>query len=218
MKYKLICFDLDGTLVDETKSVWESIRNAIEIDWKRSREGAKRYHSKEINYKEWAEIEMGLWKESSIGKGHFLKGIGHFKLMPGAKEALLHLKDKGYKLMILSGSISLVLDIVLPGWNELFDHVFINRIYFNEKGQIIGADWLPRERDNEGKAEEIKEFCLKEGIDLKEVVFVGDSDNDVSAMRLSGLGIAFNSQSEKLNQAADVIIGKKDVREILRYL
>ena len=38
------------------------------------------------------------------------------------------------------------------------------------------------------------------------------------AVKEAGLGIAFNCKEEKLKKAADIVIEKKDLREILKYI
>ena len=218
MKYRLVCFDLDGTLVDETKSVWESIHIFLDIDQERRRRAKEKYYAREITYQEWADHDMVMWSERKVKKEDFLKAISHLRLMEGARETLLELKKRGYKLVLLSGSLSLVLDLLIPDYKEVFDHIYINHIFFDEDGNISGADWLGHQSDEEGKAEELKDVCRRFGIPLEQSVFVGDEKNDLGAMEIAGLGIAFNSISERLNQAADLIIEKKDVREILRHL
>ncbi len=42
--------------------------------------------------------------------------------------------------------------------------------------------------------------------------------NDIEIAKLAGFSIAFNSKSEELNEVSDVVIEKKDLREILEYL
>ena len=58
----------------------------------------------------------------------------------------------------------------------------------------------------------------KEGVELSECVFVGDNYNDMNAVKTAGLGISFNSHSKELDEVADIIIKKKDLREVLKYL
>lgn len=218
MKYRLVCFDLDGTLVDETKSIWQSIHTFLEIDEERRKRAMEKYYAKEITYQEWADHDMAMWAERNAKKEDFLKAISHLRLMEGTRETLHELKKRGYKLVLLSGSLSLVLDLLIPDYKEVFDHTYINHIFFDEDGNISGADWLGHPSDEEGKAEELREVCRRFGIPLGQSVFVGDEKNDLGAIELAGLGIAFNSQSEKLNHVADIIIEKKDVREILKHL
>ena len=70
----------------------------------------------------------------------------------------------------------------------------------------------------DGKALALKKIAERENISLSECVFVGDYLNDLKIIKEAGLGIAFNCNYEELKRAADVVIEKKDLREILRYI
>ena len=56
--------------------------------------------------------------------------------MEGAIETIETLKKAGLKLAIISGSINIILDILLPNYEEIFDDIFLSRLYFDEKGNI----------------------------------------------------------------------------------
>ena len=68
------------------------------------------------------------------------------------------------------------------------------------------------------KADALRQIAEREGISLKECVFIGDYLNDLKIIQEAGLGIAFNCKEEKLRKVADVVIDKKDLREILKYI
>ena len=74
------------------------------------------------------------------------------------------------------------------------------------------------EYDIDKKAEALEKIANREKIKLDECVFVGDYLNDLKAMQAAGLGIAFNSKEDKLKEVADVVIEKKDLREILPHI
>jgi len=138
------------------------------------------------------------------------------KLMNGAMETLRELKKNNLKLAIISGSMNILLEKFIPNYNEIFDDVFVSKIYFDEQGFINKIE--PTEFDMDKKADALSQIAQRENIELKECVFVGDYLNDLKAMQESGLGIAFNCKEEKLKAIADVVIEKKDLREILRYV
>src|SRR3989344_5720156 len=97
-----------------------------------------------------------------------------------------------------------------------FEDVFLSRIYFDENGKIAKVE--ATEFDIEKKADALKMIAKREKISLKECVFVGDYLNDIKVMQEAGLGIAFNCQHEEVKKAADVVIEKKDLREILPHI
>ena len=110
----------------------------------------------------------------------------------------------------------ILLEKFIPNYNEIFDDVFLSKIYFDENGFITKIE--PTEFDIEKKAEALKQIAERENIRLEECVFIGDYLNDMKVMQEAGLGIAFNCEHEELKKIADVVIEKKDLRGVLRYI
>ena len=92
--------------------------------------------------------------------------------------------------------------------------IIANRIIV--KNDIIaGYEWL---FEFNGKGNILEFFCRENNIDLKEVVCVGDNENDITMMKEVGLSIAFNTKSEELKQACDVVIEGKDLMQVLGHI
>ena len=217
MKYKLVAFDVDGTLVDELQYIWVLIHNEIGVDLGKVNEMTEKYYKKEISYKEWADHDIQLWVEKGVTKKELMDIINKLKLMNGAIETLEELKKKGYKLAVISGGLDIVLDYFIPDAEKIFDHILIDKLVFDEDGKLTGG-LVPEEFDDiENKADILEKLAKKEGVSLDECVFVGDSDNDVEVMKAAGLAIGFNP-TKKIEKISDVVIKKKDLREILKYL
>lgn len=216
MPYKLICFDLDGTLIDETIFVWQTIHDALKTDKEARKKAMDDFYSGRISYSEWARHDIRIWKREGANKKILLNAIKPLKLMKGAMETLRTLKKRKLKLAIVSGSIDIALKSVLPNYKEFFDDVYINKIIFEKNGKIKKI--IPTKYDIEHKGLALKEIAKKEKIKLKECVFIGDHHNDVNIAKIAGLSLAFNCKSDKLAQISDVLIKKKDLREILKYI
>lgn len=215
-KYKLVCFDLDGTLIDNVKFSWNIFHDYLKVDMERREAARNDFFNGKISYLQWAWHDISMWKEKGAKKQDFLKAIGHLSLMNGAMETLQELKKNNLKLAIISGSMNILLEKFIPNYNEFFDDVFLSKIYFDEEGNITKIE--PTEFDIEKKAEALKLIAKRESISLKECVFVGDYLNDIKVMEEAGLGIAFNCGHDELKKVADVVIDKKDLREVLRYI
>jgi len=218
MKYKLACFDVDGTLIDNITFSWQLFHDYFQTDKHRREDAKMKFYNRKISYKEWAEHDIGLWKEKNANKKDFFEAMekGGLKLMEGAMETLIELKKRKIKLAIISGSLNIMLEKFIPNYNEIFDDVFLSRIYFDENGDIARIE--ATEYDMEGKALALRKIAEREKIKLEECVFVGDYLNDKKIMEEAGLAIAFNCRFDELKNAADVVIDKKDLREILRHL
>ena len=215
-RYKLVCFDVDGTLIDNMTFSWQLFHDYFQTD-KHKREGARNaFLDGKITYLQWAEHDIGMWMHRGARKDDFFKAISKLKLMEGAIDTLKSLKKFGLKLAVISGSLDIILEKFIPDYKEFFDDVFISRLHFDDDGKLAGVD--ATEFDNEHKAIALKKIAVREKISLKECVFVGDYLNDLKAMQEAGLGIAFNCRHDDLKNAADVVIEKKDLREILKYI
>ena len=217
-KYKLVCFDVDGTLVDNIDYSWRLFHDFFQTD-KHKREDAKnKFFNGEISYLEWAEHDIGMWQELNSKKDDFFKAIENsdIKLMEGALEVLDKLKEKGMKLAIISGSLNVILEKLFPGYEDYFDYIYFSKIFFDESGNITKVD--ATEYDMDGKAEALKIICEKEGIELSECAFIGDHFNDVKICKEAGLGIAFNCKSDKLRKVCDVEIKGNNLSDMLKFV
>ena len=216
MGYKLVCFDVDGTLVDNVVYSWELFHDAFKVDMERRKKAKESFYNKEISYLEWAKHDIKMWCEKKATKQQFLDAIkkGRLKLMQGARETLGTLRSRGYKLAIISGSLNIILEALIPDYKDIFDDVFLSKLYFDEKGSISKVE--ATEYDMDGKAEALKMIARREKIPLEECVFIGDHHNDVKIAEIAGLSIAFDAKDEELRRKADVVIDKKDLREILK--
>ena len=87
---------------------------------------------------------------------------------------------------------------------------------FDENG--ILKDWKLLATDYKDKVKFVKYLAQLNKAGMKECAYVGDDVNDMAVFERVGLAIAFNSYKEKVRAAADVVIEKKDLREILPYL
>ena len=216
MKYKLVAFDVDGTLVDNVMYSWQLFHEAFGSDPIEREKAKKAYYNKEISYLQWAEHDINMWVKLGVKKQDFIAAMKNLRLMNGALETLHELKKRSLKLAIISGSINIILEQVLSDYQEIFDHVYISRIFFDRQGTI--KDVRATAYDMEHKATALKEICKKENISLQECVFIGDHHNDIMVAKEAGLSIGFNCNSDELRKVVDICIQKKDLREVLRYI
>ena len=217
-KYKLVCFDVDGTLVDNIEFSWQLFHNYFETDEKRRIKARNMYYSGEISYLEWANHDIGMWIEKKATKQQFFDALkkNNVQLMKGAMEAIAALKKAGVKLAIISGSLDIIMEYLMPAYNDVFDDVFFSHLIFDEKGVLKSAK--ATEYDMMKKADALKLIAKREGLELNECVFVGDHHNDIRIIQEAGLGICFDCKSDDLREVADIEIKKKDMREILKYI
>ncbi|MGB1905883.1 MAG: HAD-IB family phosphatase, partial [Spongiibacter sp.] len=99
-------------------------------------------------------------------------------------------KALGYRTAILSGGFTYFA-------RHLQRKLGIDYIYANEleivDGKVTG-EVQGVVVDGQRKAELLREIARREGIDLEQVIAVGDGANDLPMLSIAGLGIAFRAK------------------------
>jgi ADP-ribose pyrophosphatase len=213
----VVAFDVDGTLVAHPhgKVVWQILMECFGVDTSVSGERYQAYRHGRISYAQWVDLDVGEWLERKATRAAMVEAIrAHLALSPGAREVVTELKARGYHLAVISGSLDLVLDVLFP--DHPFDHVFTNRLAFDPAGNL--ASWTATPYDMDGKEAGLRAVAAAAGTTLDRCAFVGDHLNDVSALRLAGLPIAYDPKHESVIQTARIILPAGGLRGLLELL
>lgn len=215
-RFDLVAFDVDGTLVEhpEGKTVWEVLNRRFTGEDGTNRERIEAYETGRLSYADWVALDVESWRRAGATRADLVAAFSPLRLVRGAREALERLKDAGMRLVVISGTLDLLLETLLPG--APFDEVYCNRLAFDERGRI--ASWSATPFDMVGKTDCLRQIAARWGIPLARTAFVGDSANDVWIAREAGFTLAFNPKSEQLERVADVVVRSDDLRAILPHL
>jgi phosphoserine phosphatase len=208
----LVCFDVDGTLVDDTVFIWQTLHDAVGTDSEEREHWSNAFWNNEITYSEWAQKDIDMWREKGIGRSDIHRYIKALRPMKGALETLRTLYDDGHTLGIISGSLDIVLEHAFPDWKVLFSHIYLNKLIFDDD-VLTGIQTTPYDIDH--KADGLFEMAHQTGFSLNDTVFIGDNFNDISVARIAGLSIAFNCKSDALKDASTFTTQGKDLRIVL---
>lgn len=135
------------------------------------------------------------------------------RLTPGARTLIRTLKRLGYRVAVVSGGFTHVVDplaerlgvdFALANELEVRDGVLTGRVV----GPIV---------DRQRKAQALREFAAASGIPLEQTVAIGDGANDVDMISQAGLGIAFNAKPA-LRAAADTTVNVPYLDAVLYVL
>ncbi len=215
LPWRFVLFDLDGTLVQGTIYVWQSLHDHFGTDRKRRQKAREDFFSGRITYENWFRHDLELLREAGATRQRMVEMIQrHMWLTPGTRDTIAHLREFGVKVGILSGSLDLVLDVLLPDLS--LDEVLINRITFHQDGTIAGG--TPTPYDLEHKATGLLHLAAKHGLSPEDFVFVGDNDNDLAVARIAGLAVAFRPKSARLRDAVHQVIEDADLTALLPLL
>lgn len=182
---RLICFDMDSTLV-HTECIDELAERAGVGDQVRAiTESAMRG---EIDFVESFTRRVALLKglDESV-----MEEIAHnLPYNEGLERMMRILKRVGFKTAILSGGFTYFAKYLQQKFG--FDYVYANDLEI-EDGKLTGR-YIGDVVDGRRKAELLKLLCQVEGINLSQAVAVGDGANDLQMLSLAGLGIAYHAK------------------------
>ncbi|MBI5481026.1 MAG: HAD-IB family phosphatase [Deltaproteobacteria bacterium] len=213
----VVAFDVDGTLVAHPhgKVVWQILMERFGCDTSVSRERFAAFRAGRITYPQWVDLDVGEWVKRGATRDAMVEAIAtHLALSPGAREVVQELKARGYHLAVISGTLDVVLDVLFPG--HPFDHLFTNRLVFGADSRI--ASWQATPYDMDGKEAGLRAVAADAGTTLDRCAFVGDHVNDISALRLAGLPIAYDPKHESVAAAARVVLPAGGLRGLLALL
>ena len=183
---RLICFDMDSTLI-QTECIDElAIRAGVGDQVKAITESAMRG---EIDFKESFTRRVALLKGLDVS---VMKDIAeHLPITEGADRLMEVLKRCGYKIAILSGGFTYFGEYLQRRWG--IDYVYANELEINEEGKLTGR-YVGEIVDGHRKAELLKLIAQVEKVNLAQTIAVGDGANDLPMIAESGLGIAFHAK------------------------
>ena len=210
----LVAFDVDGTLVDDTVFIWETLHRHFATDPLARRAAREAYMEGQITYDEWFEHDMEALIGAGANRSRLQEALSHMRPMKGAQETLDRLVEAGVRLVVISGSLDIVIDRLFP--SHPFSDVLISHIDFDEDGEI--RSWRPTRFDMADKAAGLRHLARRYRTDVSRCAFVGDNFNDIEVVREAGLGIAFNCKSDQLAAEADVHVVSSDLRDVLPHL
>ena len=132
---------------------------------------------------------------------------------PGVHDLVAGLHAGGSRIGVVSGGFHELLD---PLAEKLgLDHWRANRLEVAD-GRLTGGLVGPI-IDATAKATALTEWAAADGVDLCSTVAVGDGANDLTMMRVAGLGVAFHAKPI-VRRSADLVIGTTDLSQVLPLL
>jgi phosphoserine phosphatase len=211
MKYKLVCFDMDGVIF-KAHNFWMKLHNAFG-----TLEEGRKLTDKYLltDYAKLVEEVVGrLWKGKSANQ--YLDLINSVEYYGGVKETFAELNKRGYRIAIITCGPGHLLERMRKDGIK-FDYAYSNNLVV-QGDKIRGEfDW-PVAEGHQKKVDILKDICNKEGIDLYEVVGIADGKSDEEMLEACGYRIAFCPTSERVRLLGDTVIEKEDLREMLKHI
>lgn len=182
---RLVVFDMDSTLIDAEVIDELALEAGVGQEVAAITESAMRG---EIDFQKSFSARVALLEGLSA---QVLQSVAdRLQFNPGAETLINRLKRLGFKTAIISGGFGFFAQHLksLLG----IDYIFANQLDIADgvvTGKVVG-DVI----DGVRKAQILREIAAKEGLDLQQVVAVGDGANDLPMLEIAGLGIAYKAK------------------------
>lgn len=205
---RLICFDMDSTLI-ETEVIDElAVRAGVGDQVKAITESAMRG---EIDFSESFRQRCALLKGLDVS---VMQEIAeNLPITEGVDRLMRILKKVGFKIAILSGGFTYFGNYLKQKYN--IDYVYANELEV-EDGKLTGR-YVGDIVDGKRKAELLRLIAQVENVDIRQTVAVGDGANDLPMISIAGLGIAFHAKP-KVKETAKQSISTIGLDGILYFL
>ena len=194
---RLICFDMDSTLI-QTECIDElAIRAGVGDKVKEITERAMRG---EIDFKESFKERVALLKGLDVS---VMQDIAEkLPITEGVERLMAVLKRYGYKIAILSGGFTYFGEYLQRKFG--IDYMYANELEVDDNGKLTGK-YLGDIVDGKRKAELLKLIAQVEKVNLAQTIAVGDGANDLPMISEAGLGIAFHAKPRVVANAKQSI-------------
>ena len=183
---RLICFDMDSTLI-QTECIDELAMRAGEGD--KVKEITERAMRGEIDFKESFKERVALLKGLDVS---VMQDIAEkLPITEGVDRLMAVLKRYGYKIAILSGGFTFFGEYLQRKYG--IDYMYANELEIDDNGKLTG-NYVGEIVDGHRKAELLKLIAQVEKVNLAQTIAVGDGANDLPMISEAGLGIAFHAK------------------------
>lgn len=205
---RLICFDMDSTLI-ETEVIDElAVRAGVGDQVKAITEAAM--HG-EIDFSESFKQRCALLKGLDVSVMQEI--ADNLPITEGVDRLMRILKKVGFKIAILSGGFTYFGNYLKQKYN--IDYVYANELEIVD-GKLTGH-YIGDIVDGKRKAELLRLIAQVENVDIRQTVAVGDGANDLPMISIAGLGIAFHAKP-KVKETARQSISTIGLDGILYFL
>lgn len=122
---------------------------------------------------------MHAFRDRGFSKDHLDILLHSIQLVDGVAETIAALEARDIRMYIVSGSLRYLIHKVLGPLHESFEEIRANDMVFDDGGQLRKIKSTLY--DFEGKAKFLRRVSRDSGVPAAEIMFIGNSSNDIHA-------------------------------------
>jgi len=208
MKYRLILFDVDSTLIKEEVIDLLATKSGHGKEVARITASAMRG---EIEFNQALSERISLLE--GLPESVFDEVLDQISFSDGFNDLYTYLRENNFLIGAISGGFHNVLD-------KLFASIELDFLRANVlevlEGKLTGR-LLSDPVDRVAKGRALKEFATAHNVALENTVAVGDGANDIEMIELAGLGVSYMGK-EVLRAEADLHLEHPGLDALIEHL
>jgi HAD superfamily phosphoserine phosphatase-like hydrolase len=211
---KMVVFDLDNTLLEDRfidvcarhYKFWQALSLVRQID----NDQVSLARRKAAFLRDHRKTELVALAET-------------IALVPDALDVVRELKQRGYRIGIISESYQFVTQLVARKIGADFE--LGNELVFiagSATGEVLIPSFFHYSKDSTCKHQVCKTnalryICRQHKIKLEDCIVVADDDSNLCMVRHAGLGVTFRSTDELMKSVAQKHLEEKSLTDLLKY-
>jgi len=209
---ELVCFDMDGVLIDIGSS-WVMVHKAFGVTNEAS---LRAYLNGEFDDAEFIKRDAALWlrQRPKLRRDDFEAIFREPPFMAGVERTLAGLHARGIETAIISGGVDVMAQNVARRLG--IPRVAANGFVYDAEGHITG-EGVVRTPLND-KAAPVLRFAKEIGIPLERILSIGNSLPDISMFDVSGRSIAFHPEDDYARSHATWVVEEGPLDQVLGFI
>lgn len=193
---KLIAFDLDGTLIENV--LWAKAQALVKVDYEEANLWYERYYRREVTFRQMQDHFSEIYRRHPQMLRKFLALNKYIRIFPGVRKTVKKLSAK-YRTVIISSGMDFYVAAAAR-------KIGIAEWYANYRLETDGTGMVreikPQYPDERGKVHVLEKLCKQQMLQPDQIVFIGDSINDLTAFEYTRRGILIGPGIHQLQQSA----------------
>jgi phosphoserine phosphatase len=159
---------------------------------------------------------------AGLTKKDLQDAIESIPLMKNCEKTIEELRDRNYKIVIISDSYTVAASAVADRLQ--LDFIAANELEI-ENGMITGKIEMPLGWDRIGcfckisvcKRYHLEKFARQFEVPIENTLAIGDTKSDICMIKRAGVGVAFMPKDKEIAKASQKIVQDSDLLKILEF-